>query len=146
MSANLEADENQAPEESCLCFATLRSMLAALVVAYALALYREWHPHFLCEEAVRYQELVELAMSGPDIRFGMQKLALLLGNTLSVLWRAVEKAYAHTAEAQGRDFELLSEFTLLHQKGSFDLNCARYSLGVRPVSRRNRLEKWLALE
>jgi hypothetical protein len=63
----------------------LRAMLAALVVAYGLILYLQWHPPKLSREAGQYQADVEMTMSGPSINYALQKLCWLLGNVVGAL-------------------------------------------------------------
>jgi len=63
----------------------LRAGLICLVVAYGLALYVQWNPPFLSADAKQYQETSWEVMSGIDLKFGLQKLCLILGNVSGMI-------------------------------------------------------------
>ena len=60
-------------------------MLTALVVAYGLTLYVQWHSPDVSREAEQYQQLVSMTMSGLSINYALQKLCWLLGNIVGAL-------------------------------------------------------------
>jgi predicted cobalt transporter CbtA len=64
----------------------LRVLLAALVVAYGFTQYLQWwYAPFLSVETKEYQRNIFEVLSGPDLRFGLQKLCWLLGNFVGAL-------------------------------------------------------------
>jgi hypothetical protein len=63
----------------------LRAMLTFLVAAYASALYLEWNPPHLSIEATQYQSIAAEVMTGFSLKFGLQKLCLVIGNCLGAL-------------------------------------------------------------
>jgi hypothetical protein len=63
----------------------LRLLLAGLVVAYGLALYVQWHPPFLSDEAKQYEQISWEVLRGPDLRYFVQKLIWLTGNVVGAI-------------------------------------------------------------
>ena len=64
----------------------LRVLLAGLVVAYGLTQYVQWwYAPFLSVETKEYQRNVLEVLSGPDLRYLLQKLCWILGNFVGAL-------------------------------------------------------------
>jgi hypothetical protein len=65
-------------------------MLALLVAAYASALYLQWNSPHLSIEATQYQSIATEIMAGFSLKFGLQKLCLVIGTCLGALGIALD--------------------------------------------------------